>query len=270
MNQARIQLAQADSGTMTDAGQDSVGDRDASGGNADVRIDGEIAKTPSENLTKPLSGTAGLLTMSQQFKDAIADVESKTTGEYKARNPDLSKKPWVALGRYQLQLAGLQDAGFIDKKHNWTGPAAQRFGVQSEDDFRNNPPAQEAAFAAFMAKQAAYLKSNGSLSYIGKNVNGIEAPFAITYDGLLAAAHREGAQRVAEYLGFLGVNNFDSHEILELPNFNIMDPDPKRRAKIKRDLETTMQRFINIEKRLRTFANVPFYRRPDDYPLGVH
>ncbi len=75
---------------------------------------------------------------------------------------------------------------------------------------------------------------------IGQRIEGILAPFEVTENGLLAAALREGASRVRDYF------------------------EHQRRQGWRSDKTTfpaeVRQRFINIETRLREFADIPYSR----------
>jgi hypothetical protein len=171
-----------------------------------------------------------------EFRDALAKAEhshDKSNDGYEERT-----RGDKALGRYQLQEDSLKDAGFKDKgTGEWT-KKARDLGVNSTEDFLNNPYAQEIALRDSTAAKDGFLESNGAKMHIGQAIEGIEAKFEITEAGLAAAAHRRGADRTKEYLDHLKQHDWKS------------DPEtfPPNKDKIYREIET----------RLRTFERVPY------------
>jgi hypothetical protein len=105
------------------------------------------------------------------------------------------------LGLYQMGEAALIEAGFIKndgkpnnnyKTYQWT----ELSGVTSYSDFLNSNEIQNHAVENYFLKVWSYLKSNGSLDYIGKTVNGV----LITESGILGAAHLVGVGAVSKWL----------------------------------------------------------------------
>ena len=96
-------------------------------------------------------------------------------------------------GAYQFGKPALIDAGFLDKKGQWT-PYAVSLGVDSWQAFKNNPEAQDTAFQNFTKKNWSYLKDYKS--YVGQTIGGIP----VTVSGMLAGAHLVGAGAVREFL----------------------------------------------------------------------
>ncbi|MBR0959861.1 hypothetical protein [Bradyrhizobium japonicum] len=101
-------------------------------------------------------------------------------------------------GAYQFGRSALIDAGFIDRKGQWT-PYAASLGVNSLETFRSNPAAQDTAFQNLVEKNWDYLRSH--MHYVGQTVGGIP----ITVSGLLAGAHLVGASQVKQFLDSGGV-----------------------------------------------------------------
>ena len=104
-------------------------------------------------------------------------------------------------GKYQMGEMALTDAGYYKKpscryNNDWSGIFTGKDGVNSINDFLNNPNAQENAQIIYKKKQWGYLKAVGADKYVGKIVNGYE----ITSSGLLAGAHLKGAGSVIKYL----------------------------------------------------------------------
>ena len=112
------------------------------------------------------------------------------------------------------------------------------YGVRTKGEFLNDPVAQEKAFADVMKRNEEQLraKKNNAVQYLGQQIDGVKAKFKITLSGLLAAAHREGAEQVKRYLDHQKARKW------------ITDPKsfPPKLA----------QKFLNIETRLRTFENI--------------
>ena len=123
-----------------------------------------------------------------------------------------------------------------------TGPGNTAF--TAEDDFLGNPEAQERTLADLIAEYQKQLSINGAKDNIGQRVDGILAPFKVTENGLIAAAHREGASRVRDYLEHQGDQGWQSDKAT-IPS-------------------AVRQKFINIETRLREFEDIPYSRnRPN-------
>ena len=130
------------------------------------------------------------------LKDFLNDLGARESGgNYKAFNR------YGYAGKYQMGEMALVDAGYYikpNRKYNndWSGKFLGKDGVNSIQDFLNNPQAQENAQIIYKKKQWTYLKATGADKYIGKIING----FIITPSGLLAAAHLKGAGSVIKYL----------------------------------------------------------------------
>ena len=142
-----------------------------------------------------------------------------------------------AHGRYQMREGALNDAGLIDKQGRWTG----KHGVNSAEDFRRNPQAQERAFADFMRVKRDQLERKGAFKEAGRTFTGLKGePITITESGLLAAAHRMGQDRVKAYLDHMRERGWRS-------DFGGLEPEEA--AKLKA-----------VETRLREFQNTPVRR----------
>lgn len=133
----------------------------------------------------------------QQFLNDLGARESG--GNYRAFNK------YGYAGKYQMGEAALIDAGYyrkLSRKYNndWSGEFLGKDGVNSIQDFLNNPKAQENAQIIFKKKQWGYLRAIGALNYLGLIVNDI----LITPSGLLAGAHLKGAGSVIQYLKSCG------------------------------------------------------------------
>ena len=133
----------------------------------------------------------------QQFLNDLGVRESG--GNYKAFNR------YGYAGKYQMGEAALVDAGYYRKlsrryNNDWSGEFLGKDGVNSIQDFLNNPRAQENAQLIFKKKQWGYLKALGAHNYLSLVINNI----LITPSGLLAGAHLKGAGAVIEYLKSAG------------------------------------------------------------------
>ena len=106
----------------------------------------------------------------QQFLNDLGARES--AGNYKAFNR------YGYAGKYQMGEAALIDAGYYQKpscryNNDWSGIFLGKDGVNSIQDFLNNPKAQEKAQIVFKKKQWGYLKAVGAHNYLGLIINNI-------------------------------------------------------------------------------------------------
>lgn len=140
--------------------------------------------------------------MTKTFQQFLEDLGARESGgNYKALNE------YGYAGKYQMGEAALIDSGYYKKttrryNNDWCGEFTGKDGVNSLQDFLNNPQAQENAQIIFKKKQWSYLKAVGAAKYLGRIINGYE----ITPSGLLAGAHLKGAGSVIEYLKSNGAN----------------------------------------------------------------
>ena len=193
---------------------------------------GAAGRSPQPPPRVPLKG--GLY--SGAFLDAIAKAEHNVKG-YAEVNPD---RAW---GRYQMTRDALTDAGIhVSKAKMWAGPLARKMGIRSEQDFLNNPLAQERAIQVYLERTERALRNKGATAHIGRTFKGIKDKITVTQSGLLAAAHRRGVGNVALYLDHLKRHNWISDRSTfpegELGEF-----------------------FLNVETRLRLFQATQ-HRRP--------
>ena len=161
--------------------------------------------------------------------DFLNDLGARESGgDYKAFNR------YGYAGKYQMGEMALIDCGYykkLSKKYNndWSGIFIGKDGVNSIQDFLNNPTAQENAQIIFKKKQWNYLKAVGADQYLGQNING----YVITASGLLAGAHLKGVGSVIDYLKSGGKNvgkdafgtsvenyikNFANYDVSEITN----------------------------------------------------
>ena len=85
-------------------------------------------------------------------------------------------------GAYQFGEDALTDIGYM-KDGQWTG----KNGVNSLEDYLNNPTAQDDAFLSYGEKNLGYL--GGWQQYIGQTIGGVK----VTRAGLIAGSHLVGA-----------------------------------------------------------------------------
>jgi hypothetical protein len=117
------------------------------------------------------------------FNDVIGQRESN--GNYQAENQ------LGYIGKYQFGGMALESTGY-KKDGKWTG----KDGVNSADDWKNNPDAQESAMATLTGQNRRHLTSRGVMDKVGETFNGVR----VTEQGLLAASHLVGAEAVARML----------------------------------------------------------------------
>ncbi len=182
-------------------------------------------------------------TPSPNFREAIAAAEAGNNPipPWDAKNPGST-----AIGRYQILRGTFVDAGLKDANGNWR--AGNALGVKTDAEFLASQEAQNKAFDMIMARNDKQLKSNGAYNHVGKAVDGLKDKFKITESGLLAAAHRQGARAVRDYLVRMRESEWNSQKGLnEILNSN---RSPK-------EIESMEKAHKAIEQRLRNFANVP-------------
>ena len=177
--------------------------------------------------------------LTAEFRDTIAGLESQSMGNYQAFNPE--EGGIGALGRYQMRSKGLIDAGMLEKdgeEFKWTG----EHGIDSAEAFLNDPLVQERVFATHVDKVKEFLRNKGATSHVGQEIEGIEGKITITMNGLIGAAHREGAGGTNQYLTHLEKHGWKS--------------DPDTFPENKRDM------FLRVETRLRLLQDVPLLKDP--------
>jgi hypothetical protein len=131
--------------------------------------------------------------------------------------------------------------------------------VHSETEFLNNPPAQEAAFAAYMSKIQAEILDNKMHWVIGQTIQGRLANFEITFPGLMAAAHRQGAPILLDYILFQRAHDWQSDQIAPQA---IKDwyREKYERTLSDKDAEGVIIAFNRIERRMRIFSDQNYFR----------
>ena len=142
------------------------------------------------------------------FRNRLAIAER--TAEHKnygygevnnANDPNL-----FALGRYQMTRIGLEAAGMMDGAGKWTG----KYRVHSRAEFLADPEAQEKALTDYLNDNIRQLQAKGAFTHIGETIDGLKARFPVTRAGIIAAAHREGANATRDYLNRIGENGLTS------------------------------------------------------------
>ena len=91
------------------------------------------------------------------------------------------------MGRYQMGISALEDAGFRIENGGWSS-LAHSYGIYDREDFLNCPEGQDAAVRAYHTRVCAYIRHYGLEKYIGTTYCGVE----VTRSGLLAACHLVG------------------------------------------------------------------------------
>ncbi len=166
---------------------------------------------------------------SDAFLNAIHEKESARQG-YRAYN-----ESGKAHGRYQLREAALIDAGMMDAGKNWTG----RHGVHSREDFLNNPEAQEKAIEVYLERTEKSLRDNGATRHVGQTFQGIKGAITVTEDGLLAAAHRAGAENVKRYLEHKAAHGWSA---------DVTDTADKKDVPFFTAIETRLREFQDVRR----------------------
>lgn len=140
------------------------------------------------------------------FRDGIAMAERS------AQRPDNGygdrREDWGAVGRYQMRAPALRQIGWLPRDGvgqlrqdttTWTRDARVA-GVNSAADFLSRPEVQEDAFTAYLIEIEIELDSKRLSSRVGQTVVIGTTRVEITTPGLVAAAHRVGAEGVRQVL----------------------------------------------------------------------
>jgi hypothetical protein len=128
-----------------------------------------------------------------KFKNANFDAYAAAIRQRESSGDYTKVNKGGYTGAYQFKKPALIDAGFMDDSGNWTS-YAQSLGVNSMEDFKNNPEAQDAAFQNLTEKNWDYLRNY--LPYVGRTIGGVP----VTISGLLAGAHLVGHGGVKQFL----------------------------------------------------------------------
>jgi hypothetical protein len=197
----------------------------AAGGSGTQTQVSHAAGKPGAKQVQPLADPLPQSPVAWTYRNKIAEAEQSTG--YQDENPS------GAWGRYQLTPIARQDIGLERLDGSLTG----KYGVNTKKEFLNDPVAQEQAFADVMKRNEEQLraKNNNSVQHLGRQIDGIKAKFKISMSGLLAAAHREGAEQVKRYLDHQKANKWISNPKTFPPGARI---------------------FKSIETRLRVFENI--------------
>lgn len=96
------------------------------------------------------------------------------------------------MGLYQMGQPALQDVGYMNAQGGWTG----KDGINSREDFLNNPEIQNRAIRAYHSiVWNRYLHADVRNS-VGLTISGVE----LTECGLIAGAHLVGHAQVTKYV----------------------------------------------------------------------
>ena len=119
------------------------------------------------------------------------------------------------MGRYQMGISALEDAGFRIENGGWS-TLAHSYGIYDKEDFLNSPEGQDAAVTAYHRKVCAYIRHYGLEKYIGSTYCGV----TVTRSGLLAACHLVGIGGIMDGLEtgepVRDGNNVPASEYMEL------------------------------------------------------
>lgn len=149
----------------------------------------------AQTVTEPENASCG----NEAARDAIANIESTGSGGYTAVNSV------GFLGRYQIGEAKLQDLGYSipdgnskDNKFTWSAKA-NALGINSNQDFLNNPAVQESIYGEVNELNVKYLGS--AMNNVGKSLS----CGGTVSKGALLAGSQLGAGKVQAYFNNGGV-----------------------------------------------------------------
>lgn len=180
--------------------------------------------------------------MPAEFRNEIAARESQGQPNhgYSVRREHRQYGP--ILGRYQLTRLAQMQVGLIDADGNWR---ADNPYASSEQQFLDDPRAQERALAAYLRDNERQLRDAGAHEFIGRTFVGIRGiSITVTEVGMAAAAHRAGAQTVIAYLRDLQSRNAGTNAWRSYRGLG----------------DTTIGLYNFVETRLREFQRVSYRR----------
>ena len=202
-------------------------------------LDRPRSKLPNSTLPEP----------GAVFREEIAKLENpgfETIQElYSKRygyDPDAAENEGKGQpGVYQITKTQKQQIGAMDESGNWNPDYYP--GISSRKDYLDNRFAQERIFHDVMRDYDDQLMCKGAYDFLGENIVGLKDAITVTDAGLLAAAHRQGPEKVRQYLQRQQDNGWNTRKWI-----NLMDwVAPSDAAK-----------FRSIETRLRLLQNVPY------------
>ncbi|HEU0069784.1 MAG TPA: hypothetical protein VFS04_00690 [Alphaproteobacteria bacterium] len=196
---------------------------------------------PPKDLWPTLTEALSRIDLTEAWKNGLASLETQGRPYYGygTRVDDdygPNRSPGYALGRYQMRKPGLRDAGMLDGER-WTG----KYGINSEEEFMNNPAVQEAALKDLTVKIEEYIKKGGLDKKVGKAIESDQGKLDLSYSKLVAAIHNQGIGATRDYLRWVEDNGWDSRG-----KINSIENGARRNA------------FNGIEERLRKFPDVPY------------
>lgn len=139
-----------------------------------------IPASVGKNLTDTMKRAAGTKDYPAMMAEAESSGNSRAvSGQY--------------YGSYQMGVAALKDAGYINADGSWNGA---KTGIHSKEEYLASDKAQKDAFTIYSGKNENALVNSGATKWIGKKFKGVD----VTMNGLKAAAHLVGASAVAKML----------------------------------------------------------------------
>ncbi len=139
-------------------------------------------------------------------RESVGIFDSNASPNYKA----IGDNGLNYLGAYQFEGWGLINLGYYTDDGNpnanqwtdgyWTG----KDGINSKQDFLNNPAVQDKAAHQWMQNFVwGWVQDRGLDQYMGQTIGGV----TITASGLLAGAHLRGAEAVQQFIKSGGQND---------------------------------------------------------------
>ena len=145
-------------------------------------------------------------------------------------------------GLYQLTQGHKHEMGATDAQGNWNPDYYP--GITTRKEFLNDPIAQQRIFHDAMRHYDNQLKSKGAYQHLGQSIEGlIGERITITPSGLLAAAHRQGAEKVRQYLQHQRESGWNTRKWMDQLEWT----NPEQATKLK-----------SVEYRLRRLQDVRY------------
>jgi hypothetical protein len=190
--------------------------------------------------------------VTRRYREEIASRESGRGGPKHGYDMRGGRSGNV-LGRYQMTEVAQKEIGLRNPDNSWNRDNG--YGARGEEEFLANPGAQEHAFEDYTLANDRQLGANGAYTFVGQAVAGKEGNFTVTRCGLAAAAHREGARAVRDYLRYHR-DTSGGHGGPWLSRRRRLDPMRMTGVELRRE-ETRNAVFDRIETRLRQFERIP-------------
>jgi hypothetical protein len=148
----------------------------------------------------------------EPFRALLATRESRNQLGIQRMKEGADGRMQEVLGLYQLSRDVLVDAGLKNPDGTWReGNAA---GVTTDREFLASREAQDIALPLALGAFNRQVRAGGADRAIGQRIAGVREEITVTESGLIAAAHRAGAETVRLYVERMEANGWDSQRAI--------------------------------------------------------